>query len=183
MMRNEWAGCATLLGAAYPKERMDEGQMALYWLCLSSFPAEAVQQAVLEHIHACKWFPTISEIRDRLVISDAPTAEAAWGMVDRARRSGGEYDRDLLDYRPYRFPDGPIRHTLEHLGWLGAGWQDFCRSSHVEADRAHFIQWYTQTIRQQRHHRDRTDAEAINGQVLAVIQPVMDRQGRRAIHG
>lgn len=179
MTRKEWAICSALLVSAYPHEVVEPEQLTLYRESLASFPADAVRQAVLEHIHASKWFPKISELRDLLIVPpDAPSAEAAWGIVDKARRSGGEYDREILDYHPPKFADERIRQTLEHLGWLGAGWRDFCRSTHPEADRAHFVQWYNQTLLHQRRVRDREDAQAINDRVVALMQPLVDRQNQ-----
>lgn len=152
MTHKEWLACVALLAAAYPKEPMTKAQILLYEELLRDYPAEAVRHAVLRHIADSPWFPRVSELRARL--ADAADGEEdgehAWGVVQDAVRRVGAYGQPT-------WSDPVIAETMAALGWVGAGWVDFCRSEHVEADRAHFVQWYRQTRRRRKLRRDEAD--------------------------
>ena len=131
-----------LLAAAYPKEPITEAQVALYAALLESYPVDQVREAVLRHIQQSPWFPRISEILDQITAPDQRDPDQAWAEVQQQIRTVGYY-------RQPTWSQPAIAQAVEALGWT-----NLCRSTNPEADRAHFLRFYTIAQKREQHRHE-----------------------------
>ena len=127
-----WAG----LIAQYPMAFRDvspdilKHTFAQYARLTADIPDQQLEAAALSHVASCKWFPTVSELRDEaynLMNANQLSAEEAWGRATQLV-SRGEDDGDPL-----------IRKAVHIMGWsqIRMRLED---SEHV--NRAHFFRIY-----------------------------------------
>ena len=69
MNRGEIIKLLSILSEAYPASKIkDAASMATTWeMCLGEFSADSVYKAARLHINTSKFFPTVAEIRDKIV--------------------------------------------------------------------------------------------------------------------
>lgn len=118
MKQSEVAKLVAILKAAYPTSLRQLGRedlertLELYEIMLSDLEFDETYAAVLAHIAGCKWFPTIAELRHRVISTrlQLPSVEAAIELVRACRpgtlRGGGA---DL---------PAPVREALKVCGGL-----------------------------------------------------------------
>ena len=53
-----------VLAAAFPNNKLSPETVGVYELTLADIPADVLEQATLHVIARCKFFPSVSEIRD-----------------------------------------------------------------------------------------------------------------------
>ena len=131
-----------LLAAAYPKEPITEAQVALYAALLESYPVDQVREAVLRHIQQSPWFPRISEVLDQITAQGQPDPDQAWAEVQHKIRTVGYY-------RQPTWSQPAIAQAVEALGWT-----NLCRSTNPEADRAHFLRFYSIAQKREQHRQE-----------------------------
>lgn len=86
--------------------------------------------------------PSIAELREtayKLVSMDRPSAEEAWGEVQKAIRRFGSY-------RVPEFSNSTIGCAVGIVGW-----RSLCASENEVADRAHFFRVYESLARRERN--------------------------------
>ena len=139
-----------ILGNAYPVNKLEKTSADLYITLLEDIPGEILLQGVLEHIAHSAWFPTIAELREAACtilegVDPAPDAHQAWAEVLAELERVGSY---AMTYgEELRFSHPLVREVVDQFGWL-----HLCRSENTIADRAHFVQAYTERLK----HRRRT---------------------------
>lgn len=146
--RKAWA----LLTAAYPQapQATNRETAALYARTLADLPADLLEAAVLSAIGACKFFPTVAELRDLAFSAveragNLPAPSEAWGDVMDAVSAIGYY----------RTPNWKVEAIAEAVRAIG-GWEMLCQSENSVADRARFIEAYGAIVQ-----RARTDARQL----------------------
>jgi len=135
----EIANVMVRLAAAYPSAVVTELTIEIYIEELADLDTELLAGAAKKCRATCKWFPTISELRDAAValsVSDKRSGAEAWGDVLRAISEHG-------------YPHGPgdgwdFQDLLVGRVVRGMGWRNLCMSEEGMADRAHFIKSYEQ---------------------------------------
>lgn len=127
--------CLIMLQAAYPRVELGSQTIKVYQIGLADIDPQLLQAAVLQHIATSKWFPTIAELRqrvveERLTAAGHLSAPEAWSLVMRQVRSVGHW----------RVPDVPpaVRKAIDASG----GWRQLCLSENPTADRARFLEAY-----------------------------------------
>lgn len=146
-----------ILNLSYPtfcKEQGADNMLAtlkLYHQLLSDLPIEQIKAAVLRHVSASKWFPTVAELREAAVALSTPplqTAIEAWGEVYAAMASGEFYC--FADHVTEPEFLNPITARLVE----SMNWRQLCMSENTVADRARFIESYEQlAARNERERR------------------------------
>lgn len=157
----------SVLAAAYPSFNLTKETGAVYYRVLSDIPDETLQMAALDCVSKCRFFPTVSELRDAaLSIRTNSTAQLsafeAWEEVTRLIREQGHGST----------PD--FSHP-----WIGAavrqsgGWVRLCMSENTVADRARFLEAFADA------QRRNTEAERTLPQVrelaLRLAAPARER--------
>ena len=147
-----------LLAAAYPKEPITEPQIALYATLLGSYSVETVRQAVfLRHIQQSPWFPRLNEVLDQMTQGDQADPDQAWAEVQHTIRTVGYY-------RHPTWSQPAIAQAVETLGW-----QNLCLSTNPEAERAHFLRFYSTARLRAQHHQHWTQLPAPLRQSLETL--------------
>lgn len=125
-----------VLGAAFPNFAATRETIAVYSRVLSDVPEELLQAAALDCVSKCKWFPTVSELRDaalsikRIGLAQ-PSAFEGWEEVVRLIREHGH------GWLP-EFSHPWIGAAVRQIG----GWGRICMSENLVADRARFFECY-----------------------------------------
>lgn len=70
MRKSEVTKVLTMLSGAYPSANVTPETVMVYETMLSDLEAMSVVQAVIDHIATSKWFPSISELRERVFTSE-----------------------------------------------------------------------------------------------------------------
>lgn len=80
------------LAEAYPGFKLTSGQVRIYAELLQDIPFPALQAACREHTLTAKFFPTVAELRARILgaADDAPLR--AWTALGKAARQVGSYE-------------------------------------------------------------------------------------------
>jgi hypothetical protein len=175
--------CLIMLKAAYPRmewaKDTAKDTMKVYEMALSDIDPALLKTAVLKHITTNKWFPTVAELRESAAAilaqaSGLPSAYEAWGEVTRQMRLRGRWRAPELDPMTKR--------AVDVIG----GWPFLCASENVTADRARFIEAYSQLAKRQQDDammlpavREYTaqlaDPEGwVNGQVAQLVAKLKD---------
>lgn len=141
---------------AYPRQVVGLGTLAVYSQMLGDLPYAAANNAVRDLLASSRFFPTIAEIRERVVALrlDAPAPEQAWGEVVTAFGYPGRT-------RTPKWPHPLIGKAVDCLGW-----QEMCDSDNHESTRARFIEAYASISRRQMHE----------AQVEGVLPPFEERK-------
>lgn len=142
MTRQDSVELFALLAAAYPREPIQEAQMALYDAFLAPYSSDAVQTAALRHIAQSPWFPRVSDLLALIHEGDQLDSDAAWAEVQRQIRAVGYYGQPTWSHPA-------IAAAVDALGW-----DRLCTSTQPQTDRAHFLRFYaTAQKREQVHHQ------------------------------
>lgn len=141
-----------VLAAGYPDVEIGEETVKLYLVMLSDIPLDLLKAALMELIAKSKWFPKVADIRDavyRLIAKKdgIPQPFEAWGQVVAEMKQKGITAR----------PDFTHPFIMETVNAVG-GWYYLCHSENSVSDRARFLEFYEQKLRQ---HRD--DALSLPG--------------------
>lgn len=77
------------LKAAYPQEKsFDEMNAKVWYIHLRDIPYKILQDAINIHIQRCRWFPSISDLREICAKMASPSDEltelSAWALVKKA---------------------------------------------------------------------------------------------------
>jgi hypothetical protein len=93
MTQQEWANIMAMLVLAWPRFEVKTGQTALYGRMLADLDCSEVQQAAQTLIAESPWFPSIADIRIRVVERRLalPSPAEAWEAVAMAALHGGGY--------------------------------------------------------------------------------------------
>jgi hypothetical protein len=136
-----------ILIAAYPNFDLKVETIRVYKEMLKDLDAQMLEQAVLAHIATSKFFPTISELRDKVSslverACQVPPAAEAWGEVMQKIRTIGHtlYGGSVPEFS----------HPLIGRIVFCLGWNDLCLSENSIADRARFIQAYEVELNRER---------------------------------
>jgi hypothetical protein len=122
------------LATAYPKFKLTQTAIRLYWHFLGDLPFDVLTAAAEQCIVTGKFFPTVAEIREQ-ALSLTPRAQVqsaaeAWGEVMREIRRVGHVGKP-------RFANPVTARVVAALGWF-----ELCTSENIIADRAHFMRMY-----------------------------------------
>lgn len=128
----------TTLASLYPSTQIGKSTIGAYVSMLKDVPLGILQAAVDQISVESRFFPTVAEIRERVLmlqIPDLANGMTAWGDVKKA----------FARYGFYRTPkfDNPI--TAEAVDRMG--WKELCCSENPEADRAHFARIYDDLVK------------------------------------
>lgn len=140
-------GILGILIAAYPNFDLKVETIRVYKEMLKDLDAHMLEQAALAHIATSKFFPSISELRDKVSslverACQVPPAAEAWGEVMQKIRTCGHI---LYGGSVPEFSHPLIGRVVSYLGW-----NDLCLSENSIADRARFIQAYEVELNRQR---------------------------------
>lgn len=104
MTRQEIASLLEILVAQYPYVKVEDADsMVSAWeMCLGDFSAESVYKAARLHMDTCKFFPTISDIRDKIVRASIVYNESAI-EINRLEAGSSEQTDIWDDERMERF--------------------------------------------------------------------------------
>lgn len=131
----------TGLAACYPNFQVPKQTVVAYAHVLADIDGEVLHAAALACVAKSRFFPTIAELRDeayaiatnRLAL---PSAYEAWEEVMRQVRQVGSYGSPEWSH-PW------IEAALRQVG----GFRYVCQSENSTADRARFIEAYTEAAR------------------------------------
>ena len=157
--------------ATWPDEGMPAERLAAYAMVLADLDSQVLQAAVAHCLATCRFFPKPAEIRQaafdlRALGQALPEPAAAWGEVVAEIGRVGSYGVP-------RFEHQLITDAVRYIG----GWQRLCLSENMAADRARFIEAYTEVRR--RHEVDVRMLPAVRDQVqLLAGRLTADRQLR-----
>lgn len=139
-----------LLQLAYKKE-FDEQQLDFYVSMLADIPPAALAAGVTYCIQHSKFLPSIAEIREAAQTginlasgTHAMTENEAWGLVQKAIRSVGMYEKPKFD--------SPIlQQVVDRLGW-----KDICQTPTEDTGilRAQFRRAYEESVQNQQKIKD-----------------------------
>lgn len=137
---------------------------------LNDIPFELLDAAAMNHASASgsAFPPSVAELREAALslVTDAPSAEEAWGEV---RAAMGRYGhRTPPSEIPFSSPT--ILKTVQIMNWLA-----LCMSENEVADRAHFLRIYA-TL----HEREKRDALRLP-EVRNVVARLRAGDGRMAL--
>lgn len=138
----EWTEIWDELLAAFPGAKVTERSCELYANHLADLPADRVRAAVAQCVAACRFFPTVAEIRERageVVAERESVALEAFGFAVK------ECAAALVEQRVPRLD--PI--AKEVVAGLGGAWA-LVYSTNPETTRAHFVNAYTAKEAQER---------------------------------
>jgi len=152
-----------MLSVSFPNFKLPPESMEMYTMLLEDLPVDVLRSAVLECANTCKFFPTIAEIREKtnaLLHPDLPAAGEAWGeAVDMMRFRGHSWEPHF---------DNPVtQRCVEAMGWYY-----LCMSENQVADRARFIELYTELARR---HLTEERTHPLVKQLVAKMSPAMLR--------
>ena len=130
-----------VLAAAFPQFNLTKETGAVYSRVLSDVPDELLQHAALDCVSKCKWFPTVSELRDaalsiKRIGAGEPSAFEAWDEVCRLIRDQGHGSTPEFSH-PW------IAAAVRQSG----GWMRLCMSENSVADRARFLEAFADAQR------------------------------------
>jgi len=129
------------LAAAYPSFALTDATIAVYSRVLFDLPDELLQTAALDAISKCRFFPSVSELRDAaLAIRTNSMAQIsafeAWDEVCRLIRDQGHGSTPDFSH-PW------IAAAVRQSG----GWVRLCMSENSVADRARFLEAFADAQR------------------------------------
>lgn len=133
MTRAEVTRLVAKLVAAFPQTVVEPATVAAYCEALGDLELEAATRAVDESIRSAKWFPRVSEIRERVV-------GAAQGKTRSGFEAWGDVRAEIARVGWYGVPVFFDRVTADVV--RGIGWRTLCESENEMADRAHFAKAY-----------------------------------------
>jgi len=168
-MRSETIARAfKILSRAYPDyaSKYLQGEEAvqtirLYQRALDDVPDDVLEAAVLDHIANCPFWPKVSDLRKRCFdlmagMADLPTPYEAWAKVRKRLKNRIPVFRNGKLHRPRPLPP-LIEKAVMGIG----GWDVLAASENGAADRARFIEAYTQLI--ERERRRAMELPAVRG--------------------
>jgi len=131
-----------VLAAAFPNNKLSPETVGVYELALADIPADVLEQATLHVIARCKFFPSVSEIRDAanaimVGMHNVPTAFEAWGEVCNVIARCGQYYRYQIGGTLPEYSHPLIERAVDVMGY-----RNLCESDNAVADRAHFFRVY-----------------------------------------
>lgn len=139
MNKGEAVKLISMLRAAWPRQEVLPETAEVYAAMLADLPFEEAKAAVTRLVQTSKWFPAISEIRERVAESrcalDPP--ELAWGEVQKAISRVGAYHQPL-------FENPAVQCAVNAIGW-----RNICLDENLSATRARFIDAYRASRQQQ----------------------------------
>lgn len=155
MKLSEAVRIVSRLQAAYPRQEYPDSTAEIYAGALLDLEAEDVEHAAVYLVRTSKWFPTISEIRERVAEdrADLPEPEMAWAEV---REAIGRYGLDQT--RP-AWSCAEIGDAVRVLGW-----RTLCTSTNIGLERERWIKTYT-ALRRKRIEQIVAPAGALPGQL------------------
>lgn len=135
MTASESVRVVSKLQAAYPQREVTPATTQVYAEALADLPLDEALAAVAEIVATCRWFPTISEIRERVAEArcGAPEPDQAYAEVRVAVRSHGRA-------RLPQWSHPAIAEAVRSIGWSA-----LCDSERPGVERAHFLSAYKAT--------------------------------------
>jgi len=132
MTTTEAAQILALLKGAYPRQPINAATVKVYSLMLSDLDFDQARKAVLKHVATVKFFPSIAEIREQVVleVTCIPDFDEAYAEVVDSIRRAGRYQRP-------RFSHPVISETVHAVGW-----NNLCDSTTPGVERAAFRDIY-----------------------------------------
>lgn len=151
MTRTEALKLATVLRAAFPRQKLPEDTLEVYAELLGDLDFGVAKMAVMTLARTVDFFPSIAEIRNAVadIVSPRKLPEEAWGEVQQAIGRIGAYRTPV-------FEDADTQRAVEIIGW-----QNVCLDENAAATRARFIDAY-------RGLAERTQQRIALGQPLPV---------------
>lgn len=145
MKKNEAAKIVAYIGGAFPQEmmklseKMAEAMVLAYLAILQDLDYPECERATLAMLSTAKFMPRPAEIRAEVMEQRNGAQRAAgeaWGEVLRAIGRFGAYRSPGVDFE---FNDPITARAVEAMGW-----RSLCISEDQTADRARFMQTYTE---------------------------------------
>jgi len=129
-----------VLSAAYPRFELPIATVEIYCRLLLDLDFDTLKAATLHCATVYKFFPTVAEIREaatelKTMAEGIPSDAEAWGQVLEQIRSKGSYGVP-------EFSHPLIANVVRQLGWL-----NLCLSENQPADRARFMDAYSQAFK------------------------------------
>jgi hypothetical protein len=149
----------TVLASAYPRFDLPEQTIRIYQRLLADLDFDLLKAATLQCATTHTFFPAVAEIRaaavDLKAMADGiPSDIEAWGQVLEQMRKVGSYGT----------PD--FSHPLVDQVVRQMGWINLCMSENQIADRARFLEAYSQTNKVTRRR----------SQMLPEVLDIVDRK-------
>lgn len=140
------------LAAAFGRKGWNDDALGAYLLALHDLDVDLLRQAATKELRTARFMPTPGELRRaalQLVVGRIPSADEAWGEVQRAIRRHGRYGRPTW------------RHSLtaQAVADVG-GWRRLCDSEDPTGDRIAFRKAYEAT-------HDQAEQDALTAPGLA----------------
>jgi hypothetical protein len=148
MTSTEAAKLVAVLLAAYPSAKASGGTSEVYEKLLADLDYATTNRAIAALISASKWLPTVAEIR-------AAVVEQERGPVENAAEAWGDVLRLISRYGAYRQPgaDFEIADPIAARVVAALTWSALCLSENQVADRARFLEAYSQIANQTRREQ------------------------------
>lgn len=158
---NEVINVLAVLITAFSNPPISEQTIKLYVKMLEHLNANVLESAVLKCVAKNTFFPRIAEIltaASEITLPELPAAGEAWGeAVDMMRFRGHSWEPKF---------DNPVtQRCVEALGWYY-----LCMSESQVADRARFIELYTELARR---HMTEERTHPLVKQLVAKMSPAM----------
>jgi len=130
-----------VLAAAFPQFNLTKETGEVYSRVLADLPDELLRTAALDCVSKCRFFPTVSELRDaalsiKRIGAGDPSAFEAWDEVCRLIRDQGHGSTPDFSH-PW------IAAAVRQSG----GWVRLCMSENSVADRARFLEAFADAQR------------------------------------
>lgn len=130
-----------MLSAAYPQAGVTAATLAVYVRYLADLDGQILDSAAADCITRSRFFPTVAEIREaaaqvRELRYGAPSPGEAWQEVTAAFREVGNWGTPSWSHPR-------IAEAVRQVG----GWRNLCLSDNQAADRARFLELYSEAAR------------------------------------
>lgn len=156
---NEILKALTVLASAYPRYELPDATIKIYQRLLADLDFDLLKAATLQCATTNTFFPSVAEIRAAAVELKAmaegiPSDIEAWSQVIEQIRKVGS--RDVPE-----FSHPLVAQVVKQMGWI-----NLCMSENQVADRARFLEAYSQTQKSTRRR----------AQMLPEVLDIVDRK-------
>lgn len=130
----------SMLVATWPRPEVRPETVGVYCAALADLDAKAAHAAVMDLVRTSRFFPTVAEIRERVVRDRVPlpSPEEAWGIVRRAIGRVGAYAVPEFDC-------DEVAAAVDAIGW-----SELCLGENPVANRARWIDAYRSVCERRR---------------------------------
>jgi hypothetical protein len=138
--KDEISKALLLLAGAYPNFALPNESISIYQRLLADMDFDLLKAATIHCASMLKFFPTVAEIRSTAVelkssAEGIPSPDEAWGTVLEEIRNVGHLKAPTFKHEF-------IASVVQRFGW-----RNLCMSENATADRARFIDAYSNMVK------------------------------------